>query len=138
MLRRRFSSGVILGLLLGIPGGVLLGLLVLPTHLDQETATTLQVQDLTRRLEAAQEDKRRVDRQLEQFQHLAEQMTASFNSLEQRFKALEEEARLRSTRVGTSAVAPAPAAPTATAIPATASPTVAGESAAPAATAAPE
>ena len=95
MLRFRFSSGLILGLLLGVPGGALLGLLALPQHIDQAPATSARIQELTRRLETAEEDKRRMDRQLEQFQQLTVQMTASFNSLEQRFRALEEEEQLR-------------------------------------------
>ncbi len=111
MLRFRFSSGLILGLLLGIPGGVLLSLLALPQHADQAPATSTRIQELTRRLETAEEDKQRMERQLEQFQQLAIQMTGSFNSLEQRFRALEEEAQLR----GTHPASAPPALPSATA-----------------------
>ena len=113
MLRLRFTSGLILGLVLGVPAGALIGLLVLPSRpTDSNAATSLQVQELTRRLEAAKDDKQRVDRQLEEFQRLAEQMTASFNSLEQRFKSLEEQ-RLREARPQPppAPVAQAPAAP---------------------------
>jgi len=115
MLRLRFGSGVILGLVLGIPVGAVLALLLAPTQTPSEreaTATTLQVQELTRKLEAAKEDRLRADTQLEQFQKLAEQMTASFNNLEQRFKALQEEAHLQETRA-TPTASPAPPAPAA-------------------------
>jgi len=98
MLRLRFGSGVILGLVLGIPAGALLAVLLAPAPAPTDrgaTATTLQIQELTRKLEAAREDRLRADKQLEQFQKLAEQMTASFNNLEQRFKALQEEQRLQ-------------------------------------------
>ena len=113
MLRLRFSSGLILGLVLGVPAGVLVALLVLPSPAaDHGGATALQVQELTRKLEAAKEDRERVDRQLEQFQKLAEQMTASFNSLEQRFKALQDEQQRPPARLpAPAAVAPAPAVP---------------------------
>src|SRR5574341_1598283 len=108
MRRLRFSSGLIIGLLIGVPAGTIIGLLVLPTRpADQGAVTSLQVQELTRKLEAAQEAKFRADQQLEQFTKLAEQMTASFNSLEQRFKALEEENRLQQVRGNAPAVAPA-------------------------------
>jgi len=54
-----------------------------------------QIDELTRRLEAAQEERTRADRQLERFQQLAEQMTTTFAKLEARFKALEEAERVR-------------------------------------------
>lgn len=96
MLRLRFSSGLLLGLVAGVPLGVLIGVLMLPARgSDPGAATSLQVIDLTHRLEVAKEDKERADRQLEQFQKLADQMTATFKSLEQRFNALEESERLR-------------------------------------------
>jgi len=96
MLRLRFSSGLLLGLVVGVPLGVLIGVLMLPARgSDPGTATSLQVIELTRKLEAAKEDKERADRQLEQFQKLADQMTATFKSLEQRFNALQETERLR-------------------------------------------
>lgn len=108
MRRLRFSSGLILGLVLGIPAGLLTGVLLVPPRTpDQTVATSLQVQELTHRLEAAQEEKQRVDRQLEQFEKLADQMTASFRNLEQRFKALEEEQRIREAH-GTRPAPPAP------------------------------
>ncbi len=98
MLRFRFGSGLILGLVLGIPAGAVIALLLAPAPSATDrgaAATTLQVQELTRKLEAARDDRQRADTQLEQFQKLAEQMTASFNNLEQRFKALQEEQRLQ-------------------------------------------
>lgn len=104
MLRLRFASGLILGLVLGVPAGTVIGLAVLPRSADPSTATTSQVQELTRQLASVKDDKAVVDRQLEQFAKMADQMTVSFDSLERRFKALEEEARLRDTH-------PAPAAP---------------------------
>ena len=107
-----------LGLVVGVPLGVLIGVLMLPARgSDPGAATSLQVIELTRKLEAAKEDKERADRQLEQFQKLADQMTATFKSLEQRFNALEESERLRDAqRQPTSqpeAKAPEPTAPTA-------------------------
>jgi hypothetical protein len=85
-----------LGLVVGVPLGVLIGVLLLPARgSDPGTATSLKIIELTRKLEAAREDKERADRQLEQFQKLADQMTATFKSLEQRFNVLEESERLR-------------------------------------------
>jgi TolA-binding protein len=96
MLRLRFSSGLLLGLVAGVPVGVLIGVLMLPARGPEPgAATSLQVIELTRKLELATEAKERADRQLEQFQKLADQMTATFKSLEQRFNALEESQRLR-------------------------------------------
>jgi TolA-binding protein len=96
MLRLRFSSGLILGLVVGVLAGVVIGMLMLPARsVDVGAATNAQVIELTRRLEAATEAKERADRQLEQFQKLADQMTATFKSLEQRFNAVEEAQRLR-------------------------------------------
>jgi len=93
MLRFRFTSGVILGLVIGLPVGLLIGLLVLPPQPDPAALTSLEVQDLRRKLEAASYAKDRAERQLEQFQKLAEQMTASFSRLEERFKLLGEQAQ---------------------------------------------
>jgi TolA-binding protein len=96
MLRLRFSSGLLLGLVVGVLAGVVIGMLMLPARsIDAGAATNAQVIELTRRLEAATDAKERADRQLEQFQKLADQMTATFKSLEQRFNALEEAQRLR-------------------------------------------
>lgn len=96
MLRLRFLPGLILGLVLGIPAGLLLGMLTwAPRGTAEPAAVSLQVQELTRKLEAATEAKERAERQFEQFQKLAEQMTASFNDLERRFKAMEEEQERR-------------------------------------------
>jgi gas vesicle protein len=111
MLRLRFGSGVILGLVLGIPAGALIALLLAPAPPPTDrTATALQVQELTRRLEAAKEDRQRADKQIEQFQKLAEQMTTTFNNLEQRFTALQEAQRAQEARA---AQAPPPTAPAA-------------------------
>jgi TolA-binding protein len=91
MLRLRFTSGLALGLVLGVPLGALIALLLTPpAPSDTATATSLQVLELTRKLQVANEARERMERQLQQFAGLAEQMTASFNSLEMRFKALEE------------------------------------------------
>jgi TolA-binding protein len=96
MLRLRFLPGLILGLVFGLPAGVIVGVLVLAPHgAEQSAGASSMVQDLTRKLEAAKEARERADRQLEQFQKLADQMTASFNNLEMRFKLLEEELRVR-------------------------------------------
>ena len=123
MLRFRFSSGLLLGLVAGVPAGVLIGIFMLPARSSDPGATTsLQIVELTRKLEAARDDKERSDRQLEQFQKLADQMTATFKSLEQRFNALEEAQRLHETPRPASSPpevrAPAPeAAPAATPTP---------------------
>lgn len=120
MLRLRFGSGAILGLVLGIPAGAVIALLLLPgsSPTDQAaTATALQVQELTRKLETAKDDRQRVDKQLEQFQKLAEQMTTSFNNLEQRFKALQEDQRLQEAQARR---VPAPVVPAPVAQPAVA------------------
>jgi len=112
MLRLRFSSGVILGLVLGIMAGGVIAVLLTPAPPPTDQgAMALQVQELTRKLEAARDDRQRVDKQLEQFQKLAEQMTASFNNLDQRFKALQEEQRLQETAAKQAAVPTVPQAP---------------------------
>ena len=99
MLRLRFAPGLILGLLLGLPSGVLIAILALPpTSAEHGNAAAIQIEELNRKLETAREDRQRVDRQLEQFQKLAEQMTTTFNNLETRFKLLEEEQRIREAR----------------------------------------
>ncbi len=130
MLRLRFLPGLILGLLLGVPAGVVVGLLVLPPRASDPTnPAAAQIEELTRKLELAKEGKERVDRQLDQFQKLAEQMTASFNTLEQRFKLLEEEQRLREARGGQPEPraqeprAPQPQAPSHAAVPDVSAPT---------------
>lgn len=118
MLRLRFSSGLILGLVIGVPVGLLIGVFMLPVRAPEPSApTSLQVMELTRKLEAAKEAKERTDRQLEQFQKLAEQMTATFKSLEQRFNALEEAQRLHEPQQppAPQPEAKAPASPTAVA-----------------------
>jgi hypothetical protein len=113
MLRLRFSSGLILGLVIGVPVGLLIGVLMLPARVAESGApTSLQVMELTRKLEAAKENKERTDRQLEQFQKLAEQMTATFKSLEQRFNALEEVQRLHEPQQPPQPEAKASASPT--------------------------
>jgi len=128
MLRLRFSSGLLLGLVAGVPLGVLIGVLMLPAR-DSEpgAATNLQIIELTRKLEAAKEEKERADRQLEQFQRLADQMTATFKSLEQRFNALEESQRLHDVQrppagqPEAKAPSPAPTVPAAPTLPPSAS-----------------
>jgi TolA-binding protein len=121
MLRLRFLPGLILGLLVGLPVGIGIGILALAPHgTEQSAGASSLVQDLTRKLEAAKEARDRADRQLEQFQKVADQMTASFNNLEMRFKLLEEEQRVRDAQSQASqaaipARAPAPLPPTATA-----------------------
>lgn len=118
MLRLRFGSGVILGLVLGILAGAVIAFLLSPAPpVTEPGATALQVQELTRKLEAAKDDRERRDKQLEQFQKLAEQMTASFNNLDQRFKALQEELRLQEA-AGKQAAEPPVAPPPAPAVPA--------------------
>jgi hypothetical protein len=111
MLRLRFLPGLILGLIVGLAAGTVIVLLTLPPRgADLPAPLPSQVQELTRKLEAASESRERADRQFEQFQKLAEQMTATFNSLERRFKLLEEEQRLRDAQ-GIQAPAQRPPAP---------------------------
>ena len=94
MLRLRFTSGLALGLAVGVPLGALITLLLTPSPRDDSTtATSLQVLELTRKLDLANEARERMERQLEQFTGIANQMTASFNTLEARFKALEDTQR---------------------------------------------
>jgi TolA-binding protein len=116
MLRLRFLPGLILGLLFGLPAGIVVGVLVLAPHgTEQSVGASSTIQDLTRKLEAAKEARDRADRQLEQFQKLADQMTASFNSLELRFKLLEEQQHVREVQAQAAEAAVrarAPAAPT--------------------------
>ena len=112
MMRLRFSSGLTLGLALGLPTGALLALLLTPSRpAEPNGATALQVQELTRKLEAAKEARDRADGQLEQFQKLAEQMTTSFQSLEARFKALEAEQATPRAAAPPTATKPPPSAP---------------------------
>lgn len=103
MLRWRFGSGVVLGLVLGIPLGAILVSLLAPPP-DQNARLEFEVRELTRKLEAANEARVRADRQLEEFQKLADQMTRSFENLERRFRELE--AQLSETQTAL------PAAPT--------------------------
>jgi TolA-binding protein len=116
MLRLRFLPGLILGLMFGLPAGIVVGILVLAPHgTEQSAGASSMVQDLSRKLEAAKEARDRADRQLEQFQKLADQMTASFNNLEMRFKLLEEEQHVREVQAQAAEAAVrarAPAAPT--------------------------
>ena len=107
MLRFRFGSGVILGLVLGLPAGALIAILVSPARPAGEAEVLArQVRELERRLESATDARRRADQQFEQFQKLSEQMTASFNNLERRFTALQEEHRLLETRATIAAAVP--------------------------------
>jgi hypothetical protein len=123
MLRLRFLPGLILGLLVGLPVGIGVGVLALAPHgSEQNVGASSLVQDLTHKLETAKEERDRADRQLEQFQKLADQMTTSFSNLEMRFKLLEEEQRVRDVQaqaaqatIPARAPAPPPPAPTATA-----------------------
>jgi TolA-binding protein len=108
----RFTSGLALGLVLGLPAGALVVRLVAPSQTaDSSAVTSPEVELLTRKLEAANEDRQRKEEQIAQFQKLAEQMTASFNNLEQRFKALEEE-RVRAARLADQQGAATPTIPT--------------------------
>ncbi len=127
MRRLRFTSGLTLGLALGVPAGALIALLILPPRAENHAvATSLQVDQLTRKLEEANGDRQRMQQQLEQFQKLADQMTSSFNTLEVRFKALEEEQRVRQGQPTDTDVADAGSAerrtPTATSGPPAAAP----------------
>lgn len=113
MLRLRFLPGLVVGLLFGLPAGIVVGILVLAPHgAEQSVGASSMVQDLTGKLEAAKEARDRADRQLEQFQKLADQMTASFNNLEMRFKLLEEEQRVREVQAQAAEAAVRARAPT--------------------------
>ncbi|GIW43607.1 MAG: hypothetical protein KatS3mg077_0889 [Candidatus Binatia bacterium] len=90
MLRWRFSSGLILGLILGIPTGALLASALLPNP-PADTRLQFEVRELTRRLEMANEARARAEKQMEEFSKLADQMTKSFENLERRFQELEAE-----------------------------------------------
>lgn len=73
MLRLRFLPGLILGLIVGLAAGIVVVLLTLPPRgADLPAPLPSQVQELTRKLEAASESRERADRQFEQFQKLAE------------------------------------------------------------------
>lgn len=108
MLRWRFGSGVVLGLVLGIPLGAILVSLLAPPP-DQNARLDFEVRELTRKLEAANEARVRADRQLEEFQKLADQMTRSFENLERRFRELE--AQLQEAEHPSSPATPTVAAP---------------------------
>jgi hypothetical protein len=89
MLRLRFSSGLLLGLMVGVLAGASLVLLwKRPPGPEQETLA-LEVQDLNRRLEDTRGERDRLLRQVEQFEKLASEMTASLASLEQRVTTLQ-------------------------------------------------
>ncbi|MCX8072730.1 MAG: hypothetical protein N3C12_09800 [Candidatus Binatia bacterium] len=90
MLRWRFSSGIILGLVLGIPFGAILSTILAPPP-QADARLQFEVRELTRQLEAANEARARAEKQLEEFTKLADQMTKSFEKLEQRFRELEAE-----------------------------------------------
>ena len=122
MLRLRFLPGLIVGLLLGLPLGAIATALLLPARHAESAATSLQVEQLSRRLEQAEQDKQALNRQLDEFRTMADRMTASFTELERRFKTLEEEMQARE------AAAPSPTSMPATPAPA---PTTAEPSAAP-------
>jgi len=114
MLRLRFTSGLALGLAVGVPLGALITLLLTPSPRDDSTtATSLQVLELTRKLDLANEARERMERQLEQFTGIANQMTASFNTLEARFKALEEAQRAGDGHAPPTAAPPLAQAPAA-------------------------
>jgi hypothetical protein len=100
MLQSHFIRGVILGLAIGAAVGLLVGEWVLSPP-DATLLASPETQDLRRKLEAATYAKERAERQMEQFQKLAEQMTASFNRLEERFKALEATTRATEAPVAT-------------------------------------
>jgi len=111
MLRLRFLPGLIVGLLLGLPLGAIVTALLLPARHAESAATSLQVEQLSRRLEQAEQDKQALNRQLDEFRTMADRMTASFTELERRFKTLEEEMQAREA-----------AAPSPTSMPATPTP----------------
>ncbi len=91
MLRWRFSTGLLLGLAVGLPAGALIALLLQPPVRGHEEVE-LQLRQLARELEREKEARARADRQLEQFTEFAERMTVSFQKLEQRFAQLAEAA----------------------------------------------
>jgi hypothetical protein len=90
MLRMRFLPGLLVGLVLGLPLGVISALWLVS---GDETAARHagEIDDLSRRLERAEKDKERMNRQLEDFGGLAERMAKSFEDLERRFRALQEQ-----------------------------------------------
>lgn len=90
MLRWRFSTGLVLGLLLGLPLGALLVSVLAPPP-EADPRLQFEIRELTRKLEAANEARARADKQLEEFQKLADQMTRSFETLQRRFQELERQ-----------------------------------------------
>lgn len=110
-MRRSFSSGLVLGSIAGLAIGLGIGVGFVSPRGDRDSrATALQVEELTLKLAEAQEARRRADQQLERFAQLAEQMTASFDKLDERFKALAalaEALEAQATAVPSSPSAPA-------------------------------
>jgi small-conductance mechanosensitive channel len=105
-------TGVLLGFVLGVLSGVLLaGGRGSGSGNQADPAALRQIEELTKRLQIAQEERDQADRQLERFQRLAEQMTSTFKNLEARFAALEAAERARETLLREGVQAPEPAAP---------------------------
>ncbi len=114
MLRLRFLPGLIVGLLVGLPLGAIVAVLAFPPSRGESAATAVEIQQLSRRLEQAEQDKQALNRQLDDFRKMAERMTASFTDLTQRFNSLEKEMRAAEQAPpppSTPTVAPAAASP---------------------------
>ena len=112
MRRLRFTSGLSIGLIFGLAAGIMIGVLLgAPRGTDDPLAHAApQVADLVRQLEAAHDAKERADRQLEVFAKLADDMTATFKRLEERFTALADAERRRdqANQVAAPTATPAP------------------------------
>jgi gas vesicle protein len=103
MLRPRFFAGLLVGLLLGLPTGAVLTLLAAPLPSSDSEALSLRVAELSRRLTDAEEEKRLLKHQLDDFRKLAEQMAARFNDVERRFRVLERDLAAQAETPATSA-----------------------------------
>ncbi len=114
MLRWRFSSGLLVGLVLGIPLGAILSSSLAPVP-QADPRLQFEVRELTRQLEIANESRARAERQLEEFSKLAGQMTKNFENLEQRFRDLEAElARVKTEQAASQLIHETPRAEGAT------------------------
>jgi hypothetical protein len=82
-----FNKGVAIGIFLGIVLGVVLGLMLSGKPSDISPA---RIDELNRKIAAAEDARARADKQLEDFQKVAEQMALSFQTLERRFNALAQ------------------------------------------------
>ncbi len=96
-----FTKGLVVGLGLGIIVGAVAALVL--SGPPAANISPARIEELNRKIAAAEESRARADKQLEDFQKIAEQMAQSFQTLEKRFNDLAQ------TQPGDTAQ-PAPAA----------------------------